>query len=69
MRSAAPKLDIQPLEAGLIYRNKAYSALKQAIMRADIYGQAEEIRPYGDSCAASAEVSPPPGRGRTRNRR
>jgi DNA-binding GntR family transcriptional regulator len=44
MRAEAPKLDIKPLETGTSFRTLAYTALKQAIMGADIYGQAEEIR-------------------------
>jgi DNA-binding GntR family transcriptional regulator len=44
MRAEAPKLDIKPLETGTSFRTLAYTALKQAIMGADIYGQGEEIR-------------------------
>jgi DNA-binding GntR family transcriptional regulator len=44
MRADPPKLDIKPLETGTSFRTLAYTALKQAIMGADIYGQAEEIR-------------------------
>jgi DNA-binding GntR family transcriptional regulator len=62
MRSTAPKLDIQPLETGLSYRNKAYAALKQAIMRADIYGQADEIRLDERQLAEALGVSRTPVR-------
>lgn len=44
MRPEVSKLDIKPLDTGASFRTLAYSALKQAIMGADIYGQAEEIR-------------------------
>jgi DNA-binding GntR family transcriptional regulator len=43
---AAPSvlLSLQPLNANVSFRDKAYQALKQAITAADIYGQKEEIR-------------------------
>jgi DNA-binding GntR family transcriptional regulator len=41
---AAPALDLQPIETGSSLRDKAYAALKQAIMDADIYAHREEIR-------------------------
>src|SRR5690606_20709868 len=44
MRPEVSKLDIKPLDTGASFRTLAYAALKQAIMGADIYGQAEEIR-------------------------
>src|SRR4249920_1269370 len=40
----APPLDLQPLNANVSIVDQAYTALKEAIMDADIYGQREEIR-------------------------
>jgi DNA-binding GntR family transcriptional regulator len=37
-------LAVQPLAPSLSFRDRAYAALKQAIMDADIYGQKREIR-------------------------
>ena len=42
--SAAPVLELQPIESGASLRDKAYAALKQAIMDADIYAHRDEIR-------------------------
>jgi len=39
-----PKLALQPLSTNVSLRDQAYSALKQAIMDADIYAHREEIR-------------------------
>ena len=41
---AAPQLALQPLNANVSIVDQAYSALKGAIMDADIYGHREEIR-------------------------
>jgi Transcriptional regulators len=41
---AASHLALQPLNATVSIVDQAYTALKQAIMAADIYGQREEIR-------------------------
>ena len=38
------KLSLQPLDPSLSLRDRAYAALKQAIMDADIYAHSEEIR-------------------------
>src|SRR6476660_5746540 len=40
----APTLALQPLNANVSFRDQAYTALKQAIMDADIYARREEIR-------------------------
>ena len=40
----APTLALQPLNANVSLRDQAYTALKQAIMDADIYAHREEIR-------------------------
>jgi len=40
----APTLALQPLHANVSFRNQAYTALKQAIMDADIYSHREELR-------------------------
>jgi DNA-binding GntR family transcriptional regulator len=40
----APTLALQPLHANVSFRDQAYTALKQAIMDADIYSHREEIR-------------------------
>ena len=40
----APTLALQPLNANVSFRDQAYTALKQAIMDADIYAHREEIR-------------------------
>jgi len=40
----APTLALQPLNANVSLRDQAYTALKQAIMDADIYAHSEEIR-------------------------
>jgi DNA-binding GntR family transcriptional regulator len=42
--AAPPKLRLQPLATSASLRDKAYAALKQAIMDADIYAHREEIR-------------------------
>lgn len=39
-----PTLALQPLNANVSFRDQAYTALKQAIMDADIYAHREEIR-------------------------
>jgi DNA-binding GntR family transcriptional regulator len=39
-----PTLSLQPLSTNVSFRDQAYSALKQAIMDADIYARHEEIR-------------------------
>ena len=39
-----PALALQPLNANVSFRDQAYTALKQAIMDADIYAHREEIR-------------------------
>jgi DNA-binding GntR family transcriptional regulator len=44
VNDAAPPLVVLPLEPSLSFRDRAYAALKQAIMDADIYGQPREIR-------------------------
>ena len=41
---AASQLALQPLNANVSIVDQAYSALKRAIMDADIYGRREEIR-------------------------
>ena len=41
---AAPQLALQPLNANASIVDQAYSALKGAIMDADVYGRREEIR-------------------------
>jgi DNA-binding GntR family transcriptional regulator len=41
---AATTLALQPINTNVSFRDQAYSALKQAITSADIYGQAEDIR-------------------------
>src|SRR5215831_2969187 len=41
---SSPKLTLQPLATSVSLRDKAYAALKQAIMDADIYAHREEIR-------------------------
>jgi DNA-binding GntR family transcriptional regulator len=43
-QSGPTDLNIKPLEAGSSIRDKAYSALKQAITNADIYSRPDEIR-------------------------
>ena len=40
----APTLALQPLHANVSFRDQAYTALKQAIMDADIYSHREEMR-------------------------
>jgi len=40
----APTLALQPLNANISFRDQAYTAIKQAIMDADIYAHREEIR-------------------------
>ena len=40
----APTLALQPLNANVSFRDQAYTALKQAIMDADIHAHREEIR-------------------------
>jgi DNA-binding GntR family transcriptional regulator len=42
--SAPPPLALQPIATGASLRDRAYAALKQAIMDADIYAHREEIR-------------------------
>src|SRR5438132_359411 len=42
--SAAPLLVLRPLNTNVSFRDQAYIALRQAIMDADIYAHAEEIR-------------------------
>src|SRR5947208_7106510 len=37
-------LALQPLTTNVSFRDQAYASLKQAIMNADIYGQADDIR-------------------------
>jgi DNA-binding GntR family transcriptional regulator len=39
-----PTLALQPLNANVSFRDQAYTALKQAIMDADVYAHREEIR-------------------------
>src|SRR5205814_6541995 len=41
---ARPALALQPLATNMSFRDQAYTALKQAIMDADIYARREEIR-------------------------
>jgi DNA-binding GntR family transcriptional regulator len=43
-RIPTPALALQPLNANVSFRDQAYTALKQAIMDADIYAHREEIR-------------------------
>ena len=40
----APTLALQPLSANVSFRDQAYTALKQAIMDADVYAHPDEIR-------------------------
>ena len=42
--NGAPPLTLQRITANVSFRDQAYSALKQAILDADIYGQDAEIR-------------------------
>src|SRR6195952_5044210 len=44
VNDSMPPLVVQPLEPSRSFRDRAYVALKQAIMDADIYGQPREIR-------------------------
>jgi DNA-binding GntR family transcriptional regulator len=44
VNDSMPPLVVQPLAPSLSFRDRAYVALKQAIMDADIYGQKREIR-------------------------
>src|SRR5512143_3438935 len=44
LSTAAPALELQRIETGASLRDKAYAALKQAIMDADIYAHRDEIR-------------------------
>ena len=41
---AARTLSLQPINTNVSFRDQAYSALKQAIMDADIYAHSEELR-------------------------
>jgi DNA-binding GntR family transcriptional regulator len=43
-RPIPPMLALQPLNANVSFRDQAYTALKQAIMDADVYAHREEIR-------------------------
>ena len=43
-RAARPTLALQPLNTNVSFRDQAYTALKQAIMDADIYAHRDEIR-------------------------
>jgi DNA-binding GntR family transcriptional regulator len=43
-RPIPPFLALQPLNANVSFRDQAYTALKQAIMDADVYAHREEIR-------------------------
>ena len=42
--SSPPKLQVQPLDTTVSFRNMAYERLKKAITEMDIYGHPEEIR-------------------------
>lgn len=44
VEAPAPPLTLQPLNANVSFRDQAHTALKQAIMDADIYAHREEIR-------------------------
>jgi DNA-binding GntR family transcriptional regulator len=44
VRRTAPRLEIKRLEAAASFRDRAYSALKEAITAMDIYDHPEEIR-------------------------
>ena len=44
LRRTAPRLEIKRLEAAASFRDRAYSALKEAITAMDIYDHPEEVR-------------------------
>jgi len=44
LQPAARTLTLQPINTNVSFRDQAYSALKQAIMDADIYAHREELR-------------------------
>jgi DNA-binding GntR family transcriptional regulator len=44
LQAAARTLSLQPINTNVSFRDQAYSALKQAIMDADIYAHREELR-------------------------
>ena len=54
------KLSLQPLDPSLSLRDRAYAALKQAIMDADIYAHREEIRLDERQLSAALGVSRTP---------
>ncbi|MDB5407144.1 MAG: GntR family transcriptional regulator [Rhodospirillales bacterium] len=62
LNDAMPPLVVQPLEPSLSFRDRAYAALKQAIMDADIYGQKREIRLDERQLSAALGVSRTPVR-------
>ena len=53
-------LELQPLSANVSFRDQAYAALKQAILDADIYGQADEIKLDERQLGAALGVSRTP---------
>jgi DNA-binding GntR family transcriptional regulator len=57
-----PRLDVQPLNTTLSFRNQAYAALKRAITEADIYGRPDEIRLDERALSAQLGVSRTPVR-------
>jgi DNA-binding GntR family transcriptional regulator len=60
--TARPRLDVQPLNTTLSFRNQAYAALKRAITEADIYGRPDEIRLDERALSAQLGVSRTPVR-------
>jgi DNA-binding GntR family transcriptional regulator len=56
----AARLVLQPISVNASYRDQAYSALKQAIMEADIYARREEIRLDDRQLAKALGVSRTP---------
>ncbi len=60
VETGVPPLALKRLSANVSFRDQAYAALKQAILDADIYGQAEEIKLDERQLGAALGVSRTP---------
>src|SRR5262249_61502571 len=53
---------LEPIDTSFSFKNKAYRALKSAIVAMDVYGSRNEIPLDERSLSEKFGISPPPGR-------
>ncbi len=60
--AAAARLDVRPIDVGLVLKDRIYAALKEAIAAKDVYAEAEELRLDERQLCADLGVSRTPVR-------